>query len=110
MGAAAQGSKHGLCTFEVPASPPAMMARVPASAPSVPPETGRRDAAHPAPCNLPACLACFTRLDGSHVDEQRALGHGIGHAQLEQHFAHDGAAFQQAQAKSTSRTASAALS
>jgi N-formylglutamate amidohydrolase len=48
---------------------------------------------------LAGMFARLARLDGGHVDEQRALGHGIGHAQLEQHFAHDGAALQQAHGK-----------
>ena len=40
--------------------------------------------------------ARFSRLDGCHVDEQRAGGQGFGHALAKQHISHHWAALQQA--------------
>jgi hypothetical protein len=41
-------------------------------------------------------VACLTRFDGCHVDEQAARAHGVGHIAVEQHVFHHTAAFQHA--------------
>ena len=41
-------------------------------------------------------VACLTRFDGCHVDEQRARLHGPGNALIEQHVFHHRATFQHA--------------